>query len=48
MVAFLKDGAKFEMRNIPDFEEAIDFILKKVDREVADEYRMKLGVTNPE
>jgi hypothetical protein len=48
MVAFLRDGAKFEMRNIPDFEEAIEFILKQVDKEVADEYREKLGVTTPE
>lgn len=45
MVAFLRDGAKFEMRNIPNFEEAMDFILKQVDKDVADEYRNKGEVT---
>lgn len=39
LVAFLSDGAKFEMRNIPNFEEAIEFILKNVSKDVADEYR---------
>merc|ERR1712232_1052672 len=32
LVAFLSDGAKFEMRNIPDFDEAIEFILKNVSK----------------
>jgi len=41
MVAFLRDGAKFEMRNIPDFENAIEFILKQVDKKVVDQYRLK-------
>lgn len=47
MVAFLRDGAKFEMRNIPDFEDAIEFVLKHVDPEVAKVYREKGDVTNP-
>lgn len=45
MVAFLRDGAKFEMRNIPDFEATIEFILKQVDPAVAAEYRSKGDVT---
>lgn len=47
MVAFLRDGAKFEMRNIPNFEETMEFILKNVDKDVADAYRQKGDVTNP-
>ena len=47
MVVFLRDGAKFEMRNIPDFEETIEFVLKNVDPEVAKTYRQKGDVTNP-
>jgi hypothetical protein len=51
LVAFLRDGAKFEMRNIPEFAEAMEFILAQVDKEVADNYRSgaKGGgdVTNP-
>lgn len=47
MVAFLRDGAKFEMRNIPDFEDTMDFILKQVDPEVAKTYRQQGDVTNP-
>mmetsp|Transcript_30763 Transcript_30763/g.63455 ORF Transcript_30763/g.63455 Transcript_30763/m.63455 type:complete len:247 (+) Transcript_30763:139-879(+) len=39
MVFFLRDGAKFEMRNVPKFEETMDFILKQVDSEVVDLYR---------
>ena len=45
LVAFLRDGAKFEMRNIPNFQEAMDFILKQVDPEVAEAYRNKGDVT---
>jgi hypothetical protein len=41
LVAFLRDGAKFEMRNIPDFEKAMEFILKQVDEEVVIKYRTK-------
>jgi hypothetical protein len=43
LVAFLRDGAKFEMRNIPDFDDTMDFILEQVDKEVADEYRARQG-----
>jgi hypothetical protein len=39
MVAFLRDGAKFEMRNIPEFDEAMKFILEQVDPEVAENYK---------
>jgi len=45
MVLFLRDGAKFELRNIPEFEEAREFILKQVDPDVAAEYRKKGDVT---
>lgn len=45
MVAFLRDGAKFEMRNIPNFEETMEFILKQVDPKVAAQYRAKGDVT---
>lgn len=48
MVAFLRDGAKFEMRNIPNFEESMEFILKNVDKDVAEAYRLKGDVTKPE
>ena len=41
MVAFLRDGAKFEMRNIPNFEASMEFILKYVDPEVVATYRKK-------
>lgn len=41
MVVFLRDGAKFEMRNIPNFEETLDFILKYVNKDVAETYREK-------
>ena len=47
LVAFLRDGAKFEMRNIPNFDEAIEFILKNVDPAVAKQYRDKGDVTRP-
>jgi len=47
LVAFLRDGAKFEMRNIPEFDDTIQFILKQVDPEVAQQYREKGDVTNP-
>jgi len=47
MVAFLRDGAKFEMRNIPNFDETIEFILKQVDPEVAVTYRKKGDVSKP-
>ena len=47
MVAFLRDGAKFEMRNIPNFEETMEFILDQVDDKVAEQYKQKGDVTNP-
>jgi Bacterial PH domain len=46
LVAFLRDGAKFEMRNIPNFEETIEFVLKQVDKDVVTKYRAKGDVTN--
>eukprot|EP00339_Tiarina_fusa_P011049 CAMPEP_0117046254 /NCGR_PEP_ID=MMETSP0472-20121206/31988_1 /TAXON_ID=693140 ORGANISM="Tiarina fusus, Strain LIS" /NCGR_SAMPLE_ID=MMETSP0472 /ASSEMBLY_ACC=CAM_ASM_000603 /LENGTH=242 /DNA_ID=CAMNT_0004758547 /DNA_START=102 /DNA_END=830 /DNA_ORIENTATION=+ len=47
LVAFLRDGAKFEMRNIPEFESAMEFILDQVDADVAKQYRQKGDVTSP-
>lgn len=44
MVFFLRDGAKFEMRNVPNFEETIDFILGNVDKEVVDMYKSQGNV----
>jgi len=41
LVAFLRDGAKFEMRNIPNFAETMEFILKQVDKDVAEAYRTR-------
>jgi len=41
MVLFLRDGAKFEMRNVPNFEETIEFILGNVDEDVAKMYKEK-------
>merc|ERR1712127_1065326 len=47
MVAFLRDGAKFEMRNIPNFDETIKFILEQVDPEVAKLYKDGGDVSKP-
>lgn len=47
MVAFLRDGAKFEMRNIPNFDEAIEFMLKYMDKDVVAQYRAKGDVSKP-
>ncbi|CAB9506363.1 expressed unknown protein [Seminavis robusta] len=47
MVAFLRDGAKFEIRNIPDFDEAMEFMLKYMDKEVVEQYRLQGDVTKP-
>ena len=47
IVAFLRDGAKFEMRNIPNFDETMEFILKQVDDDVAATYRKQGDVTEP-
>ena len=45
MVAFLRDGAKFEMRNIPEFDATMEFILKQVSPDVVKQYRQKGDVT---
>jgi hypothetical protein len=47
MVLFLRDGAKFEMRNIPNFDDAVEFILNQCDADVVLQYRRKGDVTNP-
>jgi len=41
MVLTLRDGAKFEVRNIPEFDDTIEFILKQCDKDVVDTYRQK-------
>ncbi|KAL7578747.1 hypothetical protein ACA910_015980 [Epithemia clementina (nom. ined.)] len=46
MVAFLRDGARFEMRNIPNFDDTMEFILAQVSPDVASKYREKGDVTN--
>ena len=48
MVLFLRDGAKFELRNIPNFEETLEFILKQCSEDVAKKYRQEGDVTNPQ
>ena len=45
MVAFLRDGAKFEMRNIPEFDATMEFSLKQVSPDVVKQYRQKGDVT---
>jgi len=45
LVASLRDGAKFEMRNIPNFEESIKFILEQIDPDVKKEYLERGDVT---
>ena len=45
LVAFLRDGAKFEMRNSPDFDDAIEFILKQCSPDVVKKYRAEGEVT---
>lgn len=47
MVAFLRDGAKFEMRNIPNFDATMEFILKQVPADVKAQYLKKGDVTRP-
>lgn len=44
-VAFLRDGARFEIRNIPNFDDTMEFILKQVDKDVADTYRSEGNLT---
>lgn len=41
MVFFLRDGAKFEMRNVPNFAETMEYILKLVDERVVKIYKSK-------
>ena len=41
MVFFLRDGAKFEMRNVPNFAETMDFILGNLDKDVVEMYKEK-------
>jgi hypothetical protein len=41
MVFFLRDGAKFEMRNVPNFAETMEYILKLVDERVVQIYKSK-------
>jgi hypothetical protein len=47
MVFFLRDGAKFEMRNIPEFDETVKFILEQVRPEVKKQYLEGGDVTRP-
>ncbi|KAL7525455.1 hypothetical protein ACHAXR_002761 [Thalassiosira sp. AJA248-18] len=47
IVLFLRDGAKFEMRNVPNFAETMEFVLGNLDKEVVDVYRAKGDVTDP-
>jgi Bacterial PH domain len=47
MVCYLRDGAKFEMRNIPNFDATLEYILEQCDAKVVQEYRKKGDVTNP-
>mmetsp|Transcript_2699 Transcript_2699/g.2976 ORF Transcript_2699/g.2976 Transcript_2699/m.2976 type:complete len:245 (-) Transcript_2699:336-1070(-) len=47
MVLFLRDGAKFEMRNIPNFEETMVFICAQLDADVVKTYKEMGDVTKP-
>ena len=47
MVLFLRDGAKFEMRNIPEFDDTLEFVLSQLDADVVAQYREKGDVTMP-
>lgn len=44
VVFTLTDGANFEMRNVPEFEDTIKFILGNCDKEVVDVYRRQGNV----
>ena len=48
LVAFLRDGAKFELRNVPNFDETVEFILERVGEDVRSTYKEKGDVTNPQ
>jgi len=47
MVLFLRDGAKFEMRNIPKFDETMEFICAQLDADVVKTYKEMGDVTKP-
>lgn len=47
MVLFLRDGAKFEMRNIPNFDETMVFICEQLDDDVVKTYKEMGDVTKP-
>jgi hypothetical protein len=46
MVAFLRDGARFEMRNVPNFDAFVEFVLARVDEDVVNTYRKKGNVSS--
>jgi hypothetical protein len=45
-VAFLRDGARFEMRNVPNFDAFVEFVLARVDEDVVNTYRKKGNVSS--
>jgi len=47
MVLFLKDGAKVELRHVPNFDEIYTYILSKCDAE-CNEKSMKLAPSKKE
>eukprot|EP00531_Pseudo-nitzschia_arenysensis_P008439 CAMPEP_0116141926 /NCGR_PEP_ID=MMETSP0329-20121206/14636_1 /TAXON_ID=697910 /ORGANISM="Pseudo-nitzschia arenysensis, Strain B593" /LENGTH=230 /DNA_ID=CAMNT_0003637129 /DNA_START=172 /DNA_END=864 /DNA_ORIENTATION=- len=47
MCCFLRDGAKFEMRNIPEFDKTLEFILEQVDPDVKELYLKKGDIGQP-
>lgn len=47
LVVFLRDGARFEMRNIPKFDETMEYILGQVDEDVVEMYKKDGDVTQP-
>ncbi len=48
MVFFLRDGAKFEMRNVPNFAETMEFVCKNLDEDVVKLYKAKGDVGAPQ
>ena len=36
-----------KLRNVPNFEEFVEFVVDKLDVEVAEKYRLQGDVTNP-
>lgn len=45
LVATLRDGAKLEMRNVPNFPQTVEFIVAQLPEKVAELYRSKGDVT---